>query len=474
MLFPTFEFFYFFTLVLILNWFLKRWPLIWRLFLLFSSYYFYSVWDNHFLLILIIISIFNFFIGLAIEKNILSGKKFFFTVSIVFNILVLAIFKYYDFFRISAETILEKFGLMVTLPLLEIILPIGLSFYIFRLISYDADVYFGKMKPTFSLLDFLIYVAFFPQLLAGPIARADDFLPQLKDGGAKNIDNFHENITLITLGLFKKLVISSYLVLNLTDDVFAVPGNHSPLIILLAIFAYALVIYFDFSGYSDMAIGFAGLLGFKSPINFNSPYLAKNLIDFWRRWHISFSSWLRDYVYIPLGGNRKGNSRKYLNLMATMLIAGLWHGAALHFVFWGFLYGIGAVATHFFRDRKKADFNLKKNNGLIDKFFTWFLTFVFVSFAWIFFRSASISSAFLLLRSLFNFKKTTESLRVYVLVFMALGFLLLFFEKKIIEYFSKFQEKIPFAAWLLFIIAIIIVVFKLSTETLPPFIYFSF
>jgi D-alanyl-lipoteichoic acid acyltransferase DltB (MBOAT superfamily) len=394
--------------------------------------------------------------------------------SIIVNILVLIVFKYYDFFRISLETLLKKLGFPFTFPLLNIILPIGLSFYIFRTISYNIDVYREKIKPTFSVLDFLIYVAFFPQLLAGPIARAGDFLPQLRDGGAKAIENLYQNITLIISGLFKKLVISSYLVLNLTDNVFAVPENHSPLIILLAIFAYTLVIYFDFSGYSDMAIGFAGLLGFKSPLNFDSPYLAQNLIDFWRRWHISFSSWLRDYVYIPLGGNRKGNNRKYLNLMAVMLGAGLWHGAAFHFIFWGFLYGIGLVGTHFFRDRRKTESNSDKPGKIIDKFFSWFLTFNFVSFLWIFFRSESISSAFKLIKSLFNFSFPTEPFPVYILIFMILGFLFFLFEKRIIDFFSRFQERLPLAAWLLFIILIIIFIFKLSLDTVPPFIYFNF
>jgi D-alanyl-lipoteichoic acid acyltransferase DltB (MBOAT superfamily) len=474
MLFPTFGFLTFFTFVLILNWYLKRWPLIWRLFLLVSSYFFYSVWDLRFLLILFVVSLVNFLTGLLIYLNIFKSKKLVLILSIIVNILVLIVFKYYDFFRISLETLLEKLGFSFTFPLLNIILPIGLSFYIFRIISYNIDVYRENTKPTFSTLDFLIYVAFFPQLLAGPIARASDFLSQLKGSGAKNIENLYENITLIILGLLKKLVISSYLVLNLTDNVFAVPENHSPLIILLAIFAYTLVIYFDFSGYSDMAIGFAGLMGFKSPINFDSPYLAQNLIDFWRRWHISFSSWLRDYIYIPLGGNREGNNRKYFNLMVVMVTAGLWHGAALHFIFWGFLYGIGLVATHFLRDRRGLNPNSEKSVGKIDKFFSWFLTFNFISFLWIFFRSESIGSAFKLIKSLFNFSFSVEPFPVYILIFMTFGFLLFFFEKRIIDFFSRFQKKLPLATWLFFIILIIIFIFKLSPDTVPSFIYFSF
>jgi D-alanyl-lipoteichoic acid acyltransferase DltB (MBOAT superfamily) len=474
MLFPTFEFLAFFTFVLILNWTLKRWSLIWRLFLLIASYFFYSVWDLRFLLVLFIVSLVNFIFGLLIHKNFLKQKKFFLSLSIIFNILILIIFKYYDFFRVSAESLLEKIGLYNTFPLLEIILPLGLSFYIFRVISYSADIYSGKITATFSILDFLIYVAFFPQLLAGPISRAGDFLPQLKNGGAKTIENLYLNITLIILGLFKKLVISSYLVLNLTDNVFAVPENHSSLVILLAILAYTLVIYFDFSAYSDLSIGFAGLLGFKSPVNFDSPYLAQSLIDFWRRWHISFSSWLRDYVYIPLGGNRKGNNRKYLNLMVTMLIAGLWHGAALHFVFWGFLYGIGLIISHFYRDRQAMTFNFQRSEKRINKFFSWLFTFIFVSFCWIFFRSGSIKDAITLIKNLFVSSIAIEPIQVYVILSIILGFFIFTFEKQIIKYFSDFQRKLSVFSWISVIIFIIIIILKLSPETVPPFIYFGF
>lgn len=197
MTFPTPEFFTFFTLVLILNWLLKRWPLIWRLFLLISSYFFYSLWSIHFLVFLIYLSLINFFIALAIGKNIFGEKKFILATSIIFNLSVLGLFKYYDFFRVSAENFFREFGLYFSLPILKIILPIGLSFYIFRIISYNIDVYLGKISATSSLLDFAIYVAFFPQLLSGPIMRAGDFLPQLKNGGSRKIENLYWNLSLI-------------------------------------------------------------------------------------------------------------------------------------------------------------------------------------------------------------------------------------------------------------------------------------
>jgi len=461
--FFTFEFFVFFTFVLILNWFLKKWSLAWRLFLLIVSYLFYYFWDFNFLLIIFLASFFNYFAGFFIYKNIFN-KKIIFFLAVIGNILVLVLFKYYDFFRVSAEELLDKIGIIVTFPLLDFILPIGLSFYIFRIISYVADVYLKKI-PSASFLDFLIYVAFFPQLLAGPIMRASDFLVQIKDGGVKKLENLYDNIALILLGLFKKLVISSYLVVNITDDVFAVPENHSSHIILLAVLAYTLVIYFDFSGYSDMAIGFAGLMGFKSPLNFNSPYLALNIKEFWRRWHISLSTWVKDYIYIPLGGNRKGKLRKYFNLFLSMVLIGLWHGAAFHFIFWGAIHGIALVFSHIFNFSPKKAFS---------KLVLGILTFSFVSFGWIFFRSNTLKDAFVLLKNIFDFGRETEPLKIYIIIVLLIGFFLFLFEKQINRSLVVIQQKMSLVPWLLFVILLFILILKFSPDTVPNFIYFNF
>lgn len=274
------------------------------------------------------------------------------------------------------------------------------------------------------------------------------------------------------MGLFKKLVVSSYLILYLTDDVFAVPENHSSLIIFLAILGYSLVIYADFSGYSDMAIGFAGLMGFKSPLNFNFPYLTSNIRDFWRRWHITLSNWARDYIYIPLGGNRKGLSRKYLNLMSVMLLIGLWHGAAWHFIIWGGLHGLALIIYHSYRDFKKEiriwpKFKFK---GLFGKL----LTFSFVSFAWIFFRAENTTNALRLIKGLFNFGNVVEPFKLYILFLVLLGFLIVMFEKQIIEGFTKLQARLPFVLWLFVGIFAILLIFKLAPDIVPPFIYFKF
>jgi len=470
--FPTFEFFAFFTVVLILNWSLKRWPLAWRLFLLLASYFFYSVWDTRFLIIIFVISLFNFLTGQAICRNFLN-RRLILALAVGMNILALGYFKYYDFFRVSAESLLLSVKIPATFPLLEIILPIGLSFYIFRVISYNIDVFRGKYPATRSLLDFSIYVAFFPQLLSGPIARVNDFLPQLIHGGARKIENAYESFTLIFLGLFKKLVLSSYLAANITDDVFAVPENHTSLVILLAVFAYSLVIYFDFSGYSDLAIGFAGLMGFKSPTNFDRPYLSLNIQDFWRRWHITLSGWIRDYVYIPLGGNQKGVIRKYFNLMVIMLIIGLWHGAAGHFVVWGGINGVALVVNHISRDRKKNNPAPRTEKKLL-KIFWWFITFSFVSFSWIFFRSDGMAGAFNLIKNLLICPKNYEQIKLLTLVVLVAGFFVFLFEKQISKALTVFQQKISLTLWLAFVLAVVLLLFKLSPDILPPFIYFSF
>jgi len=471
MLFPTFDFLYFFVTVLILNWFLKKWPIVWRLFLLVASYYFYSVWDVRLLLILVCVSFFNFFTSWSISNKFLGLRRFHLVLSVIINIFILFLFKYYDFFRFSLGLMLHEIGLPISLPLLYIMVPIGMSFYIFRAISYNADVYSGKISSIPSPLDVLLYISFFPQILAGPIMRASDFITQLKDGGAKKIENLWECSSLIILGLFKKLVISSYLTIKITNDVFAVPENHSRYVLLLSILAYSLVIYFDFSSYSDMAIGFAGLLGFKSPINFDGPYLATNLKEFWRKWHMTLSFWFRDYVYIPLGGNKLGFFRKYFNLVIVMVLAGLWHGAALTFIVWGFLHGMGLVFTHAYHDLKGKPAEVA---GYVKRIFSILATFVFVSSAWVFFASNDVGSAISYFWFIIKPERISESVSPYIIFLIILGCIFFIFEKNILRSFNSIQEKLPVPVALVFIILFILLTFELGPSTIPPFIYFRF
>ena len=479
MLFPTFEFFLFFTVVLFFNWTLKKYPLIWRVFLLTASYFFYSVWDFKFLLVLFAVSFINFFAALIIQKNFSGRKKLFLIFFLLIDTLFLLVFKYYDFFRFSLESLIRKAGFIVNFPLLEIILPIGLSFYILRAISYIIDVYKEKIKAEASWLDFFIYIAFFPHLLSGPIARASDFLGQLKNGGAKFIEEPFKNLSLIFFGFFKKVVISTFLTTHMVDDVLAVPENYAAQIVTIAVICYYLVIYFDFSGYSDMAIGFAGLLGFKSPLNFDFPYLSTNLRDFWRKWHISLSSWLRDYVYIPLGGNRRGELRKHINLFFSMVLVGLWHNSGLNFIFWGGLQGLGISISHLFLDKENNSSEVETNIFLklketINKIIWWFATFIFIAFSWIFFRSERIEDAFRILKTIFDNQAKEQSVSLYLLILIIFSFLFLFIEKPLLKYFTVFQEKMPKVIWVLFSILFMILLYGLSPFTIPPFIYFNF
>lgn len=481
MAFLSFEFLAFFTSVLILNWLLKKWPLWWRLFLLTASYLFYSFWDIRFLAILIIVSFANFLVALLLGNQFVKQRRLILGGGVALNLAALGFFKYYDFFRLSFESFFQRLGIPWSLPFLDIFLPIGISFYIFRAISYLIDVYRKKIAAEKSWLDFFIYLAFFPHLLSGPIMRAGDFLPQLKNSGAKKIENFYSHFTLIFSGFLKKLVLASFLSASLVDNVFAVPENHSSLAIFLAILAYSLVLYFDFSGYSDLAIGFSGLLGFNSCLNFDTPYLSLNLRDFWRRWHISFSSWIRDYIYIPLGGSRVSKARKHFNLILAMVLAGLWHGPALHFIFWGFWHGLGLSATHFFHDRKgketgQADSGERGKSwpGILKKFFAWLCTFSFVSLGWVFFKSETAADGWKVLRGLVNFRYIFEPLPLYVLLAVIFGFLFLFLEKPGLKFFTRQQEKMPFILWLILALSAMLVLFKLGPDTIPPFIYFGF
>jgi D-alanyl-lipoteichoic acid acyltransferase DltB (MBOAT superfamily) len=472
MLFPTFSFFAFFSAVLVLNWLLKRKPFFWRIFLLLVSYFFYATWDVRFLALIFLISFSNYFSALLINNSFNEDRKKTWLAMIVgADILVLAFFKYFNFFREGADILLNKAGFSSNLLFLHVILPIGLSFYILRAISYNIDVFHKKIPPEKSFLDLAIYISFFPQLLSGPISRAQDFLSQLKGGGAKTIENPEENFTLILSGLFKKIVIASYLTMNIVDDVFAVPQNHSQLAVLLAVYAFAIVIYCDFSGYSDMAIGLAGLMGFKSPVNFNAPYLSVDFQDFWRRWHITLSNWLRDYVYIPLGGSRKGRTRIYLNLMATMFVSGLWHGNGIQFIVWGLLHGLGLAFS-----RIKAEVMEQGRNQFarLEKILSWFITLNAICFLWIFFRAQSLQNAFDVIKQLFNWKSVSESVNIYVVGLIFLSFLGFIFGQRVKELLVSVQKRLPLFLQALFLAAVVILIIKLGPDIVPPFIYFKF
>jgi D-alanyl-lipoteichoic acid acyltransferase DltB (MBOAT superfamily) len=386
-LFPTATFAIFFLLVLPLSWLTMPHPPRWRAFIVLASYVFYSWWDWRFVFLLAGSTLWNQALATAIHRtSVTSRRKALLILALAGNIGALGYFKYYDFFVSSGDNLLSTIGLSVPLGLRTLILPVGLSFYTFMAISYVVDTYRGDFAPV-SLPRFAAYLSFFPHLVAGPIVRPGELLPQM-DGprNPRTVDSSRA-FYLIGTGLFKKVVIANFLASSIVDDVFGAPGQHSSLEILVAVYAYAIQIYADFSGYTDMAIGLALLLGFRFPQNFDSPYTAVSIQDFWRRWHMTLSRWLRDYVYVPLGGNRKGELITYRNLLLTMLIGGLWHGAGWTFVAWGGLHGLGLAVGRY---RRGATPVAPKGIAL------WrarIVTFHLVCFAWIFFRADSFGTA---------------------------------------------------------------------------------
>jgi D-alanyl-lipoteichoic acid acyltransferase DltB (MBOAT superfamily) len=354
MLFPTITFAVFFLLVFVGNWLLMPRQRVWKPFMLLVSFVFYGWWDWRFVLLLALSAVANQFFArwIAGLPSRGSGRKMALAAAVAVNLGVLGVFKYYGFFVTSAVDFLGALRLNADLPLLRILLPIGISFLTFRVLSYVIDVYRGTLRPA-SLIDFSVYVAFFPYLAAGPIARASEFLPQLKGPRDPRRVDTSRAFFLIFGGLVKKMLIADYLATHIVNGVFTTPGQYSSLEVLLGIVGYSVQIYCDFSAYADIAIGISLLLGFELPDNFNAPYTAASVQDFWRRWHMTLSRWLRDYLYIPLGGSRKGRTRTYVNLMLTMVLGGLWHGAGWTFVFWGFLYGVALIVEHARVDRRK-------------------------------------------------------------------------------------------------------------------------
>jgi D-alanyl-lipoteichoic acid acyltransferase DltB (MBOAT superfamily) len=353
MLFPTLTFAAFFLVVFLGNWLLMSRRRSWKLFMLAASLVFYGWWDWRFVALLLISAAANQVFARAIElRGSRTARKRLLAAAVAANLVVLGWFKYYGFFVTSVANAFASLHLRVDPPLLRIVLPVGISFLTFRVLSYVIDVYRGTLR-TASPMDVAIYVAFFPYIMAGPIARASEFLPQLATPRDPRRIDTSLAFFLIFAGLAKKLLIADYLATHIVSGVFASPGEYTSLEALLGIVGYSVQIFCDFSAYSDIAIGVSLLLGFTLPENFDRPYTAISMQDFWRRWHMTLSRWLRDYLYIPLGGNRRGRARTYVNIMITMVLGGLWHGAGWPFVFWGALHGGALVVEHGRVDRRR-------------------------------------------------------------------------------------------------------------------------
>ena len=469
MIFPTIQFAIFFVVVLTASWLLKPYPRRWKLFMLSASYFFYGSWDWRFLGLLALTTVVDHTVGGAIHRTEdPKRRRWFLIVGVVVSLSVVAFFKYYDFFASSLINLFRPLGIDLPLPILNIILPVGISFFTFQSLSYTIDIYRRKLEPV-PLLDFAVFVSFFPHLVAGPIVRGSEFLPQLKERHDPRRVQGAAAFGLIAAGLFKKVVVANTLATSIVDPVFASPQNFSGLEVLTGVYAYAVQIFADFSGYTDIAIGLALLLGFRFPQNFDRPYTATSLQDFWRRWHMTLSRFLRDYLYVPLGGNRNGRVETYRNLMLTMVIGGLWHGAAWTFVLWGALHGVGLAIERWWGElqghSQSDSFGARAARRL--------LTFHVVCLGWVLFRSDSVATAGTILGRLGDWGPAPSvTPAVVLLVAGTLG----------IQYLPpglRLQMRVAFsrlrpAAMAAILGGLLLVIDALGPEGVAPFIYFQF
>ena len=470
MLFPTTDFAIFFAVVFLGHWLLNPNPLRWKLFMIGASYVFYAWWNVHFIWLLAAVSIIAQLGAMAVQRQTDARKKqWTLGIAVALAFAPLAYFKYYGFFSVNVTNAASALGLHVSPPLLQLILPVGVSFFTFMAVSYIVDVYRGHFEVA-SWIDVFLYLSFVPHLVAGPIVRPGELIPQLD----VKRDPRHVDVAgaayLIFGGLFKKVVISSYIASTIVDPVFADPARHSAIEVLFAAWGYAVVIYADFSGYTDIAIGIAKLLGFQFPQNFNRPYSAVSLQDFWRRWHMTLSRWLRDYLYIPLGGSRKGEVRTYVNIMITMLLGGLWHGAAWTFVIWGGYMGVGQAIGAWKRAHLPHPVETPARVWLQR-----LCTFNLVCIGWVFFRADSLSTALSMFGRLFTGWGTPTLLLSPLIVAVIFGMLALQYAPRgpgrMLQ--KRVSNLAPVAMGLVFAGALFVIV-TLGPQGVAPFIYFQF
>lgn len=481
MIFTTVDFAVFFLLVFVLCWSLRRHVTLWKWVMLASSWFFYGYWDWRFLGLLGASSVVNHYMARGMEKKRNTHvRRTLLVVAVILNIGSIAFFKYAGFLFRQVFWVRAQLGepdmdfWYVWFDYIStIVLPVGISFFTFQAMSYVFDVYRGRMKTADSLLDFALYLAFFPQLVAGPIVRAIDLLGQVAKPVIPNRVDVGRATFLILGGLFKKVVIANFLSERIVDPVFANPEFYGALDTLFAVYGYAVQIYCDFSAYSDMAIGFCLLMGFHIPLNFNAPYLADSIQKFWRRWHISLSSFLRDYLYIPLGGSRgKGEGTVARNLMITFLLGGLWHGAGWTFVAWGALHGIYLTLERWggkFLAAREIHWDGPVAVGL-RRLAIWHL----VCLSWLFFRGQTFAQALGMLRALGNWQAPVELLTWSVVLVGIVGYLSQLMDgarcEKLWDRFTDWHPVAQGAA----AAVVLVVILGLGPKGVAPFIYFQF
>jgi D-alanyl-lipoteichoic acid acyltransferase DltB (MBOAT superfamily) len=459
-LFPTVTFAVFLCIVLPLSWALMPHGRAWRVFIVVASYVFYGWWNWHYVFLLAASTVVNHLVAVAIFRTRgVVKRKLLLAVGVAFDLGLLAYFKYADFFLSSVDNV---FG---TSWITTVVLPVGISFYTFMALSYVIDTYRGELEPA-SFERFAVFQAFFPHLVAGPIVRASELLPQLDSPRDPKRVDVPRAFVLIVSGLFLKVVIANHLATHIVDDVFAAPARHSSLEVLVAVYGYAVQIFADFCGYTNIAIGVALLLGFEFPQNFASPYTADTLQDFWRRWHMTLSRWLRDYLYIPLGGNRKGRLLTYRNLMLTFVLGGLWHGAAWTFVVWGAIHGAWLSIERIVGWRP---------SGRLARWVGRIVTFHVVCFGWIFFRADSFSTAGQVLERLFNaWGEPSPLVTTSVVLAILVGIVGQYVRPTAVASITRGFGALPLPAQAGAVAVCLVVILTLGPVGVAPFIYFRF
>jgi len=458
MLFHTWPFALFFLIVYPVYLVLKntRLRLPW---LLVASYFFYACFNPLYLILIAYATLLDFTVVTRMARS--PRRKMWLSVSIVNNVALLGFFKYAGFVTENLNALLSSLNISYAVPEPGFLLPIGISFYVFQSMSYTIDYYRGNIERENSLIAYAAFVSLFPRLLAGPIERAKNLLPQMHRVPRVSVQDVTDGLSLFIVGLFKKVALADYLSLYV-DNIYAAPDQYQSPALILATFLFCWQIYFDFSGYIDMARGIARMMGFNLMLNFNNPYLATGLGDFWARWHISLSSWFKDYVYIPLGGNRKGNFATYRNMFITMVISGLWHGAAWTFIIWGAVHALGRFVT---RELERTPFYRDK----VPKLLKQLLVFAFVTFAWIFFRAASIGDAGVIITRIFSSGWANPNCPVWALILVIIVWLYQFaFESRLRWVFDLAPVRIGIVVGMILYLA----VFAPSSE--QGFIYLQF
>jgi D-alanyl-lipoteichoic acid acyltransferase DltB (MBOAT superfamily) len=530
MQFDTALYVWFLFIVFAGNWALSNRPKIRYVWLLAASWTFYASWNYQLIVLIIFSTVLDYTVGWQIHRAEKKSKKLAWLVaSLVGNLGVLALFKYADFFLRSIEAASHAFGSGADVPLLHLVLPVGISFYTFQTLSYTIDIYRDRLEPVDNPVKFALFVSFFPQLVAGPIVRATEFLPQLEEDPEFVSEEQSRALYLLAIGFVKKVVVADYIAVNFVDRVFQQPSMYSSLEVLSGVYGYALQIYCDFSGYTDIAIGSALLLGFQLPENFNRPYLARNLRNFWRRWHISLSTWLRDYLYISLGGSRNeypgegtgqgwrmfrswrvyvglaiwmglgwailgpsgylvgwgvaavlvsllmavGDWKTYNNLFITMLLGGLWHGASWNFVIWGAIHGMALALTRLYQTWREEHYP-DDEPGTVREVLSIVGTFHFVCFAWIFFRAQDFGTAMTVLEQLSKLTAYHPNLTPLVAFIIIYALTLHFLPQEIEETIAEEFVEMPAAAQAAVLFGVALLLQRVKSAEVVPFIYFQF